>query len=279
MADLNNIKRSLGDYITSESGITEERVIELIRAELLNQVGDLNNLETNAKDLIVNAINEILNSGIDNSVIEDLEKDVDELFQLGNDVKQMLVDALIANGLTKENLSTSNTFESLINYIDWFEYYKGYNIYEFTIPADYAHYSIYLKEDLRGDTYSGTVYTDWGDGTIDTNLSHVYGVAGTYQVITKYSVIDLNGIGNSHTKMFFSNVVNINKNITNASNMFRECVGLKVIDANEWDTSNITNMDGMFSSCSNLTTLNNDKWNVSKVSSAVDMYLNCNKLK
>lgn len=278
MADLNNIKRSLVDYISSEAGITEERVIELIEAELLNTIGDMSNLQTEAKDLIVNAINELVNSGVDNSKLEELEDRIDEVFQLGNDVKQMLVDALIANGLTEENLSTSNTFESLINYIDWFDYYKGYNIYKFVVPANTT---LELIDDLRGDPFNETVYTDWGDGTIDANLTHTYATAGTYIVISKYSLSTYgeNSVSyDPYTVMYLTDVMNINCKITDANYMYVNCNALTNINANEWDTSNIETMNYMFSGCRNLETLINDKWNISNVVSAVGITNDCIKL-
>jgi surface protein len=270
MADLNNISRSLIEYLNS-AGITEERVRELINAELLAQVGDLADLDTNAKDLIVNAINELAASV---SKINALDSRINEVFQLGNNVKQLLVDTLIANGLTEENISTSDTFTDLIDQINKFNNYRSYNVYKVKIPGDYT---MWLANDLRGDSYNGTVYTDWGDGTIDTNTTHRY-AAGEYTIITRYSICDTNGSGHSHAKMFLSDVININQNINNAAYMFYECVSLKNINANDWDMRNITNMDYMFAKCSNLVTLNNEEWNVSRVESAVNMCLDCKNL-
>lgn len=277
MANLNNIPKKLEEYLSS-AGISEERVIELITFHILSVVGDLNNLQTQNKDLIVNAINEILNDG-NSSKVNELEGKINELFQLGNDVKQMLVDALIAKGL-EENISTSNSFETLINYIDWFDFYKGYNIYKFNVTANST---ITLQSNLRGDSFTGTVYTDWGDGTIDTGLSHTYTTAGTYTVVSKYNVTAcIHGTtykSDANTLNCLIDVLNINKCMTDASHLFNGCNNLSVINANDWDTRNITLMNYMFANCTNLTTLNNENWNVSNVTSAVNMTDNCPKLK
>jgi surface protein len=276
MANANDISRKLQDYLGS-AGISEERVIELISIHLLEVIGDLNNLNTNNKDLIVNAINEIVDAN--NATIEDLNDRIEEVFQLGNDVKQMLVDALIANGI-EENLSTGDSFNTLINYIDWFDYYKGYNIYKFNVTANGK---IILQSNLRGDGFTGTVYTDWGDGTINTELSHTYTTAGTYTVVSKYNVTAFVHTTtykyDANTVNCLIDVLNINKSMTDASHLFNGCNNLTVINANDWDTSNITLMDYMFANCTNLITLNNENWNVSNVTSAAHMTSNCPKLK
>lgn len=262
---VNNISKSLAELISSEIGITEEEVRTIVNDIILNQViGDLNNLNTTAKDLIVNAINELVGK------TTDIQESIEEVFQLGNDVKQMLVDTLIANGI--ENISTSDTFVTLISYIDWFKKYKGFNILRFEVPANTT---IMLQSDLRGDNTTGTLLTSWGDGTVDTELSHTYSSAGTYDVVTKYSVIDRNGTNDPTTISCLVNILNINNLITDASYMFAGCTGLTVIDANEWDTSNITNMNYMFYYCGNLITFDNDMWNTHNVLTAVGMFEGC----
>ena len=70
-------------------GLTASQVQEIVRTELSN--GNLDQLQTESKD-VVGAINEV--------------------FQRGNDVKQSLVEALIAKGV---EASTSESFESLMN--------------------------------------------------------------------------------------------------------------------------------------------------------------------
>ena len=124
--ELKNIDLSL--YATKE---------DLENIDISETVGELGNLETEDKSNLVNAINEV-NFDIINAVayIEDVEKvaydnkyyigdtntlvtedktnlvaAINEVFQSGVNVKQNLVDALIAKGI---ECSTSNTFEELI---------------------------------------------------------------------------------------------------------------------------------------------------------------------
>ena len=124
--DLKNIDLSI--YATKE---------DLNNIDISETVGELSNLETEDKSNLVNAINEV-NFDIINAVayIEDVEEvaydnkyyigdtntlvtedktnlvaAINEVFQSGVNVKQNLVDALIAKGI---ECSTSNTFEELI---------------------------------------------------------------------------------------------------------------------------------------------------------------------
>jgi surface protein len=279
MSDLNNINsisKKLADYFQS-LGISEERVIELINLGLNNQVGKLTNLKTNDKSLIVNAINELLNVDLIGS-LEDRLEDIEEVI---NTIKQNLIDKLVANGI-KEQLSINDDWEKLINHIEWFNKYnyKDKNIYKFTVSRIDT---IVLQNDLRGDTFTGTVYTDWGDGTINTELSHTYTTAGTYTVVSKYNVTAFVHTTtykyDANTVNCLIDVLNINKSMTDASHLFNGCNNLTVINANDWDTSNITLMDYMFANCTNLITLNNENWNVSNVTSAAHMTSNCPKLK
>ena len=75
-------------------GLTEEQVQELIDSFEEEKVGELTNLNTTNKENLVAAINEV--------------------FQSGNNVKQNLVDALIAKGVS---CSTSDSFSKLISLI------------------------------------------------------------------------------------------------------------------------------------------------------------------
>jgi hypothetical protein len=270
--NINNISKKLADYFQS-LGISEERVIELINLGLNNQVGKLTNLKTNDKSLIVNAINELLNVDLIGS-LEDRLEDIEEVI---NTIKQNLIDKLVANGI-KEQLSINDDWEKLINHIEWFNKYnyKDKNIYKFTVSnVD----TIVLQNDLRGDTFTGTVYTDWGDGTIDTELSHTYYKAGTYEVKTKYSLHGSSGFGyDSRTLSKLVDVIDINKNITNANYMFSKCTNLHIVDGTIWDTSNITSMMSMFEECTNLVTVYMDKWDTSKINDIRYIFRKCTSL-
>lgn len=271
---INNIAKNLKEVIGDDIGISEQEVIDIINNILLNQVvGNNSNLNTNAKDLIVNAINELVTKS------NNLENSVNEAFQLGNDVKEMLVETLIAKGII--DASTSDTFTTLISYLDLFSSKKDFNVYEFTIPewVIEQNVAVNLERNLRGDTFSGTVLTDWGDGTIDSTASHVYRSAGVYRVKTKYYAMPSQALHESKLSSVITNVFNINKNMKNASRLFFECTELTVIDASDWDTSNIENMDKMFGNCYKLREIDTSNWDVHNVRSAAHMFSACQLLR
>jgi hypothetical protein len=125
---IEELSDSLKEYL-SELGLTEEQVNSLVQ----NKLGDLSNLETVNKDNIVNSVNEVkdtvafVGTAIFGSDMSDdtLMTDsntvigaINEVFQRGNDVKQSLVDALIAKDIES---STSESFENLINKISSIE--------------------------------------------------------------------------------------------------------------------------------------------------------------
>ena len=125
---IEELSDSLKEYL-SGLGLTEEQVNSLVQ----NKLGDLSNLETVNKDNIVNSVNEVkdtvafVGTAIFGSDMSDdtLMTDsntvigaINEVFQRGNDVKQSLVDALIAKDIES---STSESFESLINKISSIE--------------------------------------------------------------------------------------------------------------------------------------------------------------
>ena len=68
-------------------------------------------------------------------------------------------------------------------------------------------------------------------------------------------------------------------NITNMSNMFRDCSYLSSLpDISNWNTSNVTNMSSMFQFCKSLTSLPDiSKWNISNVSDMTNMFWECEK--
>lgn len=121
---IEELSDSLKEHL-NELGLTEEQVNSLVQ----NKLGDLSNLETVNKDNIVNSVNEVkdtvafVGTAIFGSDMSDdtLMTDsntvigaINELFQRGNNVKQSLVEALIAKEI---EASTSEGFESLINKI------------------------------------------------------------------------------------------------------------------------------------------------------------------
>ena len=119
---IEKLSDSLKEYL-AELGLTEEQVNSLVQ----NKLGDLSNLETVHKDNIVDSINEVkdiaafaatalFGSDMSNDTLMTDHKDsvigaINELFQNGNNVKQKLVDALIAKNYP---VSTSNSWDELI---------------------------------------------------------------------------------------------------------------------------------------------------------------------
>lgn len=90
---IEELSDSLKEYLNG-LGLTEAQVQELIDSFEEEKVGELTNLNTTNKENLVAAINEV--------------------FQSGNNVKQNLVDALIAKGVS---CSTSDSFSKLISLI------------------------------------------------------------------------------------------------------------------------------------------------------------------
>lgn len=75
------------------------------------------------------------------------------------------------------------------------------------------------------------------------------------------------------------NISNLNtSNVTNMSEMFKNCDSLKELDLSSFDTSNVTNMDRMFSNCGSLTQLDLSNFNTSKVANMYYMFSNCKNL-
>ena len=86
---IEELSDSLKEYLNG-LGLTETQVQELIDKFEDEKIGDISQLSTEEKGSLVGAIN--------------------ELFQRGNDVKEMLVDTLIAKGV---NVSTDDNFEDI----------------------------------------------------------------------------------------------------------------------------------------------------------------------
>lgn len=255
-----SISRRLSEYLTDTDLMNEEKIINITNRIILNQIGELNNLYTNDKSLLVNAINELV---VD---INSLESEYTKVSNLILEVKTKFINKLIEKGV---NASINDTWNDILVYINDLELYptKTENIFEFTVKANDT---IVLKNDLRGD--STAIDTDWGDGIVNNALSHTYTKAGTYNVITRYSINDVNGSGDSTTRELLTDVINVNKSINNASNMFYNCVNLTVVVADEWNTSNITDMSYMFNGCENLIAIYMNRCDVSNVTQIKGMF-------
>ena len=67
-------------------------------------------------------------------------------------------------------------------------------------------------------------------------------------------------------------------NVTNMSNMFKDCSSLTSLDVSGFDTSKVTNMNNMFDGCSSLTSLDLSGFNTSKVNNMSSMFNGCSSL-
>jgi hypothetical protein len=94
----------------------------------------------------------------------------------------------------------------------------NYNVFTVSVGAGYT---MNLLDNRRGDTTAIGV-TDWGDGTIDTAVSHTYANAGNYIIKSKLGVHETYWYNGNHEERM-SHVIawhQLNKNITNYDYMF-----------------------------------------------------------
>ena len=66
--------------------------------------------------------------------------------------------------------------------------------------------------------------------------------------------------------------------VTNMSNMFKNCKKLTSLDLSRFDTSKVTNMNDMFNGCSGLTSIDLSGFDTSKVTSMTYMFYACKSL-
>lgn len=142
------------------------------------------------------------------------------------------------------------------------------NIFVFTVQASTK---IILQNDLRGDTAS-FVMTDWGDGTIDSNLEHTYTTAGTYQVRTRYSLVSTENAKDNTTLSCLTKVISISDGIKTCAHMFNGCTNLTEVDCANWDMRKIIDLSYMFYNCTKLINLDCSKWDTSNVKTASYMF-------
>ena len=94
-----------------------------------------------------------------------------------------------------------------------------------------------LQDYRAGDTTHWNGYTDWGDGTVNKELSHRYTTSGIYTVKTKYMINDSEGNNDNYTSRMFIRCDAINKNIRDLSYLFYECDNLTSINLSNLDKS------------------------------------------
>ena len=140
-----------------------------------------------------------------------------------------------------------------------------YNYFVFDVRASY---SVDLADTRRGDATEWDGLTDWDDGTVDNLLTHTYEKSGTYTVKTKWTVGD-------SSKSSLVGCENINRNMTDVSEMFRDCSNLVSVDFTNLNPD-ITNLSSMFYNCTNLTNVNNI--NTSNIVSMSYMFYKCRNI-
>lgn len=152
--DLENIDLSL--YATKEEMNSVETWLEDVDSDVYNckfNIGNTSSLNTNNKTNLVSAINEVFQSGVN--------------------VKQNLVDALIAKNI---DCSTSNTFDELINKISEIRYspfvdWAKANTWLVTGTCTALPATSYL---LSATAYKNKIYCIGGSGT--TTANRVYDI-------------------------------------------------------------------------------------------------------
>lgn len=178
----------------------------------------------------------------------------------------------------------------------------------FVFDTSKSSVNIVMLQNYRaGDETEWDGLTDWGDGTINTELTHQYSKEGIYTVKTKYMLVDTTGASityEGNTTDMLIECININKNVTDYDLLFYNCINLsnvhtsnfytsnvttmrrtffgceklKSLDLSGWDVSNVTNMYETFRACTLLESLNLTGWNTSNVTTMYGMFMYCASL-
>jgi len=123
---------------------------------------------------------------------------------------------------------------------------KSYNVYVFNLTKVTSNYTLTLQNINEG------TQTNWGDGMIDTSLTHTYASQGIYTVKTRQRVNTTNGNGNTNTKKSLIECTNIDNTLTVCSFMFIDCTGLTNAPI---IPNSVTNCSFMFNNCTSLTSI------------------------
>lgn len=151
----------------------------------------------------------------------------------------------------------------------------SYNIFVFHVGGSYG-YTIYLQNNRRGDTTDWDGLTDWGDGTVDTKLSHTYSESGDYTVKTKWSITSGTNSDN-YTRGMFTKCLGINRYMTDYSYLFYNCLNLtEVVFGSE--IKNINDLESAFFDCSSLTSLDLSSIRTDNVITMNAAFYGCSKL-
>ena len=160
-----------------------------------------------------------------------------------------------------------------------------YNYFIFEISQALGKNTVILNNYRAGDETEWDGMTDWGDGTVDSELSHVYEKDGSYRVKTKYTLgvnkntVDTNYYTENTSRDILVECLNININITDAGSFFQSCTSLKTVKLSRLNVNSITSTAYMFANCSSLKTIKGIKaLDVSKVENMNSMFHGCNSL-
>lgn len=142
--------------------------------------------------------------------------------QLGNStVKSVyLGDVLVYGYLTNDPEDTYNKF-----------------VFDTSKAIDGTQPVVTLQDYRAGDTTHWNGYTDWGDGTINRELSHRYTTSGIYTVKTKYTINDSYGHSTGNTRNMFIRCDALNKNIKDLSYLFKDCDEITSVNLSNLDKS------------------------------------------
>ena len=145
-----------------------------------------------------------------------------------------------------------------------------------------VHYDGVIKLFAHTDEFgNGEVsYTDWGDGTVNSAISHQYSTPGLYTVKTMLRVSPTYADeSNLVTRLQLVDCLQLSSKIVNASYFFYGCANLESFsNIHEWNTKHITNMSYMFGICTKLKSLNLSNFNTSNVTNMYGMFERCEAL-
>lgn len=125
-----------------------------------------------------------------------------------------------------------------------------YNQFVFDTSICYGTRTITLQNYRAGDTTHWNGYTDWGDGTINKELSHAYPEDGIYTIKTKYMINDSEG--NKDYNFPLIECKSINKNIKDLSYLFYGCDKLTSVNLSNLNKSLYYKAAYAFCNCESL---------------------------
>ena len=102
----------------------------------------------------------------------------------------------------------------------------------------------------------------------------ILGIEGTATTLAEYAPKYISFQGYTGTDLSSETSALNTSNITDMSEMFKDCSNLTELDLDNFDTSNVTDMSNMFSGCSDLEILDMSSFDVSNVSTATGMFDN-----